>query len=801
MYKSLITFITLGLLTGTGVGAAGAESPGSIESAAIQPAWAPDSSALYIQHQGGLVRIDTRTGTKERIQDAKELKDHFGGQLPVIHRFKIAANGSVISLAAHQGMVKVLRMENGRITPVAPGNDPFAIKPQKVTNHSKSAKGSGASKIYFVNNTADSVEIVWISGAGERKKYTTLKPGETYAQNTYAGHLFICGGVAFRAEKRPGMAYLGSKPVKKIIGKADPNDWKAGFKDYNFQITHRTTGKTTQLTSNGSSDWKYKGPVYWSPDQKQVVVFREKKGTDRHIDIIESAPDDQLQPKTKSIRYLKPGDELDMAKPHLFNLPTGTELELDDTLFSNPWNITRVHWAPDSKHFFFLYNERGHQTMRLIAVQAATGKTAAVIEETSSTFINYSNKTFLHHLDKTDEVIWMSERSGWNHLYLVNRKTGKSQPITSGEWVVRGVEKVDEENRQIWFRVLGVHPDQDPYYEHFARVNFDGSGLVILTEGNGMHEVQFSNDRKFYTDTWSRINHPPFHELRRSSDGKKVTDLGKAGLSKNLAALPFLPEPFVAKGRDGKTDIYGVIYRPADFNPEKAYPVIEIIYAGPHGYFVPKAYKNNHGAFRMADLGYIVVQIDGMGTNWRSKEFHDVCWKNLKDSGFPDRIAWLKAAAATYPYMDLTRVGIYGGSAGGQSAMRAVLDHAGFYKAAAADCGCHDNRMDKIWWNEAWMGWPVDKSYERSSNMVDAHKLGGKLLLTVGMMDTNVDPSSTLQVVEALIKANKDFDFIPFPSRGHGAGGSKYGVQKRDEFFIRHLGTCDLPPAGSPTTF
>jgi dipeptidyl aminopeptidase/acylaminoacyl peptidase len=215
--------------------------------------------------------------------------------------------------------------------------------------------------------------------------------------------------------------------------------------------------------------------------------------------------------------------------------------------------------------------------------------------------------------------------------------------------------------------------------------------------------------------------------------------------------------------------------------------VIEQIYAGPQGAFVPKAFSPVHGAQPLAELGFIVVQIDGMGTNWRSKAFHDVCWKNLGDAGLPDRILWMKAAAAKYPEMDITRVGVYGGSAGGQNAMGAVLFHPEFYKVAAADCGCHDNRMDKIWWNEAWMGWPVGPEYAASSNAVNAHKLQGKLLLTVGELDRNVDPASTMQVVDALIKANKDFELIVFPGGGHGSGGGPYGERRRRDFFVRHL--------------
>jgi dipeptidyl aminopeptidase/acylaminoacyl peptidase len=243
----------------------------------------------------------------------------------------------------------------------------------------------------------------------------------------------------------------------------------------------------------------------------------------------------------------------------------------------------------------------------------------------------------------------------------------------------------------------------------------------------------------------------------------------------------------VAKGRDGKTDVYGVIFRPTRFDPARKYPVIEEIYAGPQGAFVPKSFRAYHKAQSVAELGFIVVKIDGMGTSHRSKRFHDVCWKNLADSGFPDRILWIRAAAEQRPYMDLTRVGIYGGSAGGQSALRALLGHGDFYQVAVADCGCHDNRMDKIWWNELWMGWPVGPHYAEQSNVTQAHKLQGKLLLIVGGKDRNVDPASTMQVVDALIKADKDFDLLVIPGTGHGAAETPYGNRRRQDFFVRHL--------------
>ncbi|HZN66446.1 MAG TPA: S9 family peptidase, partial [Tepidisphaeraceae bacterium] len=258
-------------------------------------------------------------------------------------------------------------------------------------------------------------------------------------------------------------------------------------------------------------------------------------------------------------------------------------------------------------------------------------------------------------------------------------------------------------------------------------------------------------------------------------------------VSEWTAAGGRFPHRFVAKGRDGVTDIYGIIHRPRDFDPSRRYPVIESIYAGPQSAHVPKSFRARHGQQRLADRGLIVVQIDGMGTSHRSKQFHDVCWKNLGDAGLPDRIAWMKAASAKHPEMDLSRVGVYGGSAGGQNALGALLFHGDFYDAAVADCGCHDNRMDKVWWNEQWMGWPVGPEYAASSNVTHAHKLQGKLMLIVGELDRNVDPASTMQVANALVRADKDFDLLVIPGAGHGAGSGPYGRRRTEEFFVRHL--------------
>jgi dipeptidyl aminopeptidase/acylaminoacyl peptidase len=434
-----------------------------------------------------------------------------------------------------------------------------------------------------------------------------------------------------------------------------------------------------------------------------------------------------------------------------------------------------------------LYNQRGHQVLRLLEIDALSGESSVLIDETSDTFIDYAGKRFLHIMEDGDHAIWMTERSGWNHLEMVDLVTGERTPLTSGEWVVRAVDDVDEASGTLRIRALGLDADQDPYHVHHALVDLDSGALTRLTEGDGTHELEFAPDGRHYIDRWSRVDLPPVHELRRTRDGSLVGVLAEADHTPLLESGWREPIRFTAKGRDGTTDIWGVIITPRDFDPNETYPVVEHIYAGPHDHFVPKKFNRNARMREVAELGMVVVQIDGMGTNWRSKAFHDVAWQNLGDSGFPDRIAWMRAAAETRPWMDIDRVGIYGGSAGGQSALRALLAHGDFYDVAAADCGCHDNRMDKIWWNELWMGWPVGDHYDEQSNVTNAHRLEGELLLTLGGMDRNVDPASTLQVVEALVQADKDFEFILMPSGGHGAGGSPYGWRRTLEFLQRHL--------------
>jgi dipeptidyl aminopeptidase/acylaminoacyl peptidase len=498
------------------------------------------------------------------------------------------------------------------------------------------------------------------------------------------------------------------------------------------------------------------------------------------------------------MEYAKPGDALDIERPVLFAVDAKTGIEVDDALFSNPYELTDLAWRKDGRAFTFEYNQRGHQVYRVIEVDAATAAARAVVEEKAKTFFFYSGKKYRSDLADGREVVWMSERDGWNHLYLIDGATGavKGQ-ITKGEWVVRGVDRVDEEKRQVYFRASGMIAGQDPYFVDAYRVNLDGTGLARLTAGEGTHTVAYSADGARFVDTWSRVDLAPTTVVRNAADGSEVMTVEKGDIGALLKSGWKAPEVFTAKGRDGSTDIWGIVVRPSNFDPKKKYPVIEYIYAGPHDSFVPKSFQASSGMRSLAELGFIVSQVDGMGTSNRSKAFHDVCWKNLGDAGFPDRILWHKAVAAKYPYYDIGRVGIYGNSAGGQNALGGMLFHPEFYKAAVSSCGCHDNRMDKIWWNEQWMGWPIGPEYTAASNVDNAGRLEGKLLLIVGEMDTNVDPASTMQVVNALIKAGKYFDLLVIPGGGHGMGGA-YGERKMYDFFVRSLLGATPPDWNKP---
>ncbi len=726
----------------------------------------------------------------------------------------------------------------------------------------------------FANERSDALTLAWIDADGQRRDYGTIEAGASREQHTFAGHawaLFAADGTlvgSLRAPDWPARVRIpaddedesseprstsSDSPASFATTAATPTPTSAASADavvggptlrvngWNVEVVGED-GRVLVATTDGTESLRYGEPFLWSPDRSKVAITRRAPAQERTVHIVESTPRDQLQPKLRSFNYLKPGDRIEQTWPVIIDLAGRRVVPSPDRerLTPNPWSIDHLAWSADGRELSFVYNQRGHRVMRVLAMDAESGAMRAIINEECATFFDYAGKFHFQRLASREAILWMSERDGWNHLYLYDAAGGTlRRQLTSGRWMVRSIERVDEERGEIWFMAGGVHPNQDPYHLHLCRVSIDSGVMTVLTEGDGTHEIEFSPDRSHFVARWSRVDQPTVTELRRAQDGSLVAELERGDWSALVAGGWRPPERFVAKGRpltatganasanpttdaaagisagisggvsgsvsgDSSEDIWGVIWRPtprdaalasgaapSDAGGSPAYPdrlpVIELIYAGPQGAFVPKSFSAWHGAREIAELGFIVVQIDGMGTSHRSKAFHDVCWRNLRDAGFPDRVAWLKAAAARYPEFDIGRVGIYGGSAGGQNAMRALLDHGDFYSVAVADCGCHDNRMDKIWWNELWMSWPLDDAYLASSNAVDAPKLRGKLMLTVGELDQNVDPASTMQVVDALIRADKDFDLLVLPGMGHGAGESDYGRRRRADYFVRHL--------------
>ena len=563
--------------------------------------------------------------------------------------------------------------------------------------------------------------------------------------------------------------------------------YTAFIKNDNIYVKDVATGKEKQLSLDGTLSNYYSSYIRWSPDSKKVVSCRIRPVEKRFVYYVESSPADQLQPKLHKQEYAKPGDELPFKVPCIYEVETGRGIIPSTDLFDRQYEIYDPVWNSDSRAVTFEYNQRGHQVFRVLEFSTETGKVRPLIEETHDKYVNYT-RHFRHDLKDGKHIIWMSERDNWNHLYMYDRTTAQPvQQITKGEWYVRQVLQVDEDNRMIYFSANGMQPGEDPYLIRYYRIGFDGKNLTCLTPEEGMHKAWFSEDMNYLVDVYSMVNKAPVAVLRSAKDGKVVMPLETADISRLEAEGWKAPEVFTAKGRNGKTDMWGLIVRPTNFDPNKKYPIIEYIYQGPGDQYVPKTFMSyNWYMTSLAELGFIVVMVDGMGTSFRSRAFENVCFKNLKDAGLPDHIAWIKAAAQKYSYMDIDRVGIYGCSAGGQESTNAVLLHPDFYKAAYSACGCHDNRMDKIWWNELWMGYPVDESYKACSNVENAHLLTRPLMLVVGEMDDNVDPASTMQVVNALIKANKDFELVVIPG-AHHTMGEDFGEHKRYDFFVRHL--------------
>jgi dipeptidyl-peptidase 4 len=592
--------------------------------------------------------------------------------------------------------------------------------------------------------------------------------------------------------------------------------WRAEVKDHNLWLIGVSTGQKVQLTRDGEQYNDYATPtpslstmveqgtedvqepaaVFWSPDSTMLLTYRQDSRNTGRFTSVQNVPPVGLRPKAYTYPYPLPGEALAQATPILFDVVHQKEIDIDAAPIQEFFQGgPGFEWSKDSKRFYFEVNARAYQSTRLIEGDPQTGKTHTVIDEESKTYVD-PGLTFRELIDDGAQILWTSERDGWNHIYLYDGHTGQLiRQVTKGAWLVRRIVHVDEKAHVVYFLASGREPNEDPYQTHLYRIGLDGTGLRLLTPEDADHTATVSPDGAFVVDTYSRPDLPTVSVLRRTDDGKVVMELEKSDISALLKTGWKYPERFHAKGRDGKTDIYALIWRPSNFDPSRKYPVIEQIYTGPQGFFVPKTFAAYRGSPQStAELGFITVMIDGLGTGGRSRAFHDFSYKNLGDGGIDDHIAVLRAMAEKYPYMDLTRVGLYGGSAGGYDAAHAMLTHPDFYKVAVSMSGNHDHRLDKAWWTELWMGYPVGPEYEAQSNVTLAGHLKGHLLLIHGDIDDIVHPVETMRFVDALIKANKNFDMLIVPNQAHGERSNTYIIRRRWDYFVQNLLNV-APPA------
>jgi dipeptidyl aminopeptidase/acylaminoacyl peptidase len=584
--------------------------------------------------------------------------------------------------------------------------------------------------------------------------------------------------------------------------------WAAFVKDHNLYLRDVSTGTVTQLTQDGASGWDYATPlpslrpmveqdtedvkqpaaVFWSPDSAKLITYRIDARNSGRFTSIQFVPPDQLRPRAFTYVYPLPGEVLAKAEPVIFDIQSGKRVEVQTAPLELPFQDgPSFDWTPDSKTLNYDYDERGYKAKELRIVDASTGEQRVPVREQSDLYVD-PGETFYRFVEATGEVLWSSERDGWNHLYLYGKTGQLENQVTRGTWVIREIEHVDEKDRRVYFLANGREKSEDPYQTHLYSIGLDGKDLRMLSPENANHSVSMSPDGMFFVDNYSRPDLPGESVLRRSKDGSDVRVLEKADVDELLKTGWKFPEPFQGKAADGSTDIYGLIWRPSNFDPAKRYPVIEQVYTGPQAFFVPKTFASTFRLQSMAELGFIVVMVDGRGTTGRSRAFHQFSYRNL-GGAFEDHVALIKQMAERYPYMDVTRVGIYGTSAGAYGAAHAMLVFPDFYKVGVTISGDHDARLDKAWWNELYQGYPVQDDYAAQSNITMADHLKGHLLIEHGDVDDNVHPVETMRFVDALMKANKSFDMLFVPNMFHGESGDHalYLVRRRWDYFVQYL--------------
>ncbi|AIF45923.1 S9 family peptidase [Dyella japonica] len=592
----------------------------------------------------------------------------------------------------------------------------------------------------------------------------------------------------------------------------------AFVRDWNLWVRDIATGKESQLTLDGvendgyatdNAGWKHssKAILVWSPDSKRIATFQQDQRKTGDMVLVGT---NVGHPKVEKWKYPLVGDkDVTMIERVIVDVDARKVLRLnmepdqhrstlcDDVSCGRDDGWDDVQWATDSGSLAFVSSSRDHKQAWFRVADIHTGDVRTVFDESVPTYYESGNgKVNWQYLPASHEVVWFSERNNWGNLYLYDLDSGKlKHAITTGEGNVTEVLKVDAATRTLWFRGVGREHGVDPYYQQFYKVSLDGGAPTLLAPEPADHTITLSPDGRLFADAYSTPTTPPVTVLRNAQDGKVMGTIAKADISRLLATGWKAPEPFTVKGRDGKTDLYGLMFKPTHFDPSKKYPIIDYIYPGPQTGSVGSRSFNparvDHQA--LAELGFIVVAIDGMGTPWRSKAFHDAYFGNIGDNTLPDQVVGLKELGKRYPWIDMQRVGMWGHSGGGNATVTAMFRYADLFKVGIAESGNHDNRNYEDDWAEKWQGLLVagkdgKSNYDDQANQNHAAGLKGHLLLAHGTMDDNVPPYETLLVVDALIKANKDFDLLLIPNARHAYGAaSPYMMRKRWDYFVRNL--------------
>ena len=592
--------------------------------------------------------------------------------------------------------------------------------------------------------------------------------------------------------------------------------WEAYVVKQNVWVRARGGGDSTQLTTDGVEYWSYglgnpspqqllaprlaprRPAIRWAPDSRHLLVARQDERGVLHMPYISYT---SQRPRSFSQPYALPGDSvIPVPGAHILDRVAKTNVKVDLPVVASQLSITGSLrdsvWAPNSDRVLVTGITRASKSAYLWSVDAANGKATILARDTTRTFVEISPPTdpaSWHVTADGQDVIWWSERDGWGHLWRLGPDGKVKNQVTSGPWQVGKVVNVDEKLKQVWFTGRGREPDHFIYYQALYRVNFDGTGLTLLTPEDQNHNVEVSPSGKFVVDQMSRIEKPTEVVLRDLATGKIVRTLTKADVSQ-LAAVGWRPaQAFTAKGRDGTTDLHGVMYLPPNLDPTKKYPIISHIYPGPQvGSVGTWDFKAGGEPFSLAELGFVVVQIDHIGTPMRSKAFHDVYYGNFHDNGLPDHVAVLKQLASAHPYIDIEQVGIFGHSGGGFASTDAMLTYPDFFKVAVSGAGNHDNRSYNIYWAEKYQGLlkrdtaAKTDNFTSAANKTYAANLKGHLLLMHGDVDDNVHPANTIQLIDELTKANKTYDLVIAPNRGHGLN-EPYFIRRRWDYFVTWL--------------